>query len=60
MFASFLRLSPPSLRWPEDLPPNSCIVLSGNDDLCHAEQVQKMVAAAGTAKVGASLVLLSV
>jgi hypothetical protein len=27
-------------------------VLSGNDDLCHAEQVQKMVAAAGTAKVG--------
>jgi hypothetical protein len=38
-------------RWPEDLPPNSCIVLSGNDDLCHAEQVQKMVAAAGTAKV---------
>jgi hypothetical protein len=39
-------------RWPEDLPPNSCIVLSGNDDLCHAEQVQKMVVAAGTAKVG--------
>lgn len=38
--------------WPEDLPPNSCIVLSGNDDLCHAEQVQKMVAAAGTSKVG--------
>ncbi|WIA41530.1 hypothetical protein OEZ86_008900 [Tetradesmus obliquus] len=37
--------------WPEDLPPNSCIVLSGNDDLCHAEQVQKMVAAAGTSKV---------
>lgn len=41
--------------WPDDLGPGSCIVLSGNDDLCNAEGARKMLVAEGQAKVGSCL-----
>jgi hypothetical protein len=33
--------------WPQDLPPGSCVVLSGADDLCCAEEAQKVCQQAG-------------
>lgn len=37
--------------WPDDLGPGSCIILSGNDDLCNSEGAKRMLEAGGQAKV---------
>ncbi|KAF8073253.1 NIFU1 [Scenedesmus sp. PABB004] len=38
--------------WPDELPPGlSTVILSGNDDLCPAEEVERMLGLAGNTKV---------
>jgi hypothetical protein len=38
--------------WPQDVPSGSVIILSGNDDLCHAEDTRKMLGLNPHIKVG--------
>jgi hypothetical protein len=34
--------------WPEDMPPGSVVLLSGNDDLVHADEVKLMLEQQGS------------
>lgn len=34
--------------WPEDMPPGSVVLLSGNDDLVHADEVRLMLEQSGS------------
>ena len=39
--------------WPDDLPANTCVMLSGDDDLVHAREIRALLEKAGNVTVGA-------